>query len=319
MTLPTELTAAIEKYATWADAELKKEQDSNTSNEMLYHYTNVAGFRGIIESESAWFTDYRHMNDPSEIAHGIEMSHDVIREIKNGADGRLQLFLDCLADMMSPANFSRALEYFIGSFSRARDDLGQWQVYADNGRGIAIGFAPRLFRIENTTGMKPDEAAFVAPVVYDLRTVCGRHGTAIERAAEIFLRTADTHAVLLSDKGICIPFMQEFARGVIATPLIWNCLTSKHPAYAHEQEVRLIILGMHAKLALYMKTRIRGSEIVPYITYKMPVRREHSLGEIIVGPAANKDAERTVRTMLETFGITHDIPVSRSDIPYRAL
>jgi hypothetical protein len=32
---------------------------------------------------------------------------------------------------------------------------------------------------------------------------------------------------------------------MIASPLIWNCLTSKHPAYSHEQEVLLVILGLH--------------------------------------------------------------------------
>jgi hypothetical protein len=319
MTLPKELSDAIGSYNTWIDAELQKQQKAGTIKETLYHYTNMAGLRGIFESESIWFTDFRHLNDPSEIVHGIEMSHDVIRDLKTGADGRVSLFLDCLADMMSPVNFSKALEYLIGSFSRARDDLGQWRAYADNGKGVAIGFAPHLFGIENTTDQKPDEAAFVSPVIYDIGQVCSRHGAAIEQAAEIFLNTANAHQGLLANKTIGIPFMQDFARAVIASPLIWNCLTSKHPAYAHEQEVRLIILGLHDKLQPYIQTRIRGSEIVPYIPYRMAIQKQHSIGEIIVGPAANVDVERAVQTMLESLGIKHNIPISRSLIPYRAL
>ena len=319
MPLPPELLAMIAKYERWIDAELKKEQDANVIDKTLYHYTNVEGLRGIIESETVWFTDFRHMNDPSEIVHGIEISRDVIRNLKTGKDGRVAMFLDFLADMMRLDNFSRALEYFIGSFSRARDDLGQWRAYADNGRGVAVGFAPHLFAIENTTDKRPDEAAFVTPVVYDVGEASRRHTVAIDEAATIFFDTANAHGDLLRDKTIGIPFMQDFARAVIASPLIWNCLTSKHPAYAHEQEVRLIILGMHDKLRPYIRTRIRAGEIVPYIPYKMAVQKKPSIGEIIVGPAANRDAERTLKTMLESLGVTHDIPIGRSLIPYRAI
>jgi hypothetical protein len=319
MTLPAELAGAIARYSDWIDGELKKAQDANKIDATLYHYTSVAGFKGILESESIWFTDFRHMNDPSEISHGIELCRDVIRLMKPGKDGRLQLFLDCLADFMRLDNFSRSLEYFIGSFSRASDDLGQWRAYADNGRGVAIGFAPHLFEIENTTDMKANEAAFVSPVTYDMAAAAAQHERAIEKAEQIFLDTANAHRELLADKSVGIPFMQDFARTIIASPLIWNCLTSKHPAYVHEQEVRLITMGMHDKLGPFIRTRIRGADIVPYISHPTPVRKEQSIGHILVGPAANPDAERTVRTMLESVGIEHDIPISRSLIPYRAL
>jgi hypothetical protein len=319
MLLPTELEDAIAHYNRWIDGELKKEQDANRIGDTLYHYTNAAGLEGIIKSEAVWFTDYRHMNDPSEISHGIELCRDVIRLRKPGTDGRVALFLDCLADFMRLDNFSRALEYFIGSFSRAADDLGQWRAYSDNGRGIAIGFAPHLFGIEHTTDKSPDDVAFVSPVIYDLGAARQRLGTAIEQAERIFLDAANAHRDLLANKDVGIPFMQDMARAVIASPLIWNCLTSKHPAYAHEQEVRLIILGLHEKLRPYIRTRIRGADTVPYVAYKMPLQREYSIAHIIVGPAANSDAERTVRMMLESLGIRHDIPISRSVIPYRAL
>jgi hypothetical protein len=319
MALPTVLGEAIAAYDAWTDAQLQLAQTSNRIETTLYHYTSAAGLKGILESESVWFTDYRHLNDPSEVIHGIDMSHDVIRDLKTGNDGRVGLFLDMLADLMSPANFSRALDYFIGSFSRARDDLGQWRAYADNGRGYAIGLSPRLFQIENTTDMRPDEAAFVGPVMYDIGAVCTRHGIAIEKAMTIFLEMANAHDGLMRDKTVGIPFMEGLAKAVIASPLIWNCLTSKHPAYAHEQEVRLIILGLHEKLKPYIKTRVRGSEIVPYIPHKMPIRARHSIGKVVVGPAADPDAERTVRTLLESLGVDAAVPISRSDIPYRAM
>ena len=51
------------------------------------------------------------------------------------------------ADMFQQSNIEKTLEFFIASFSRDRDDLGQWRAYADDGRGFAIGFSPRLFKV----------------------------------------------------------------------------------------------------------------------------------------------------------------------------
>ena len=90
--------------------------------------------------------------------------------------------------------------------------------------------------------------------------------------------------------------MDQFVREVIASPLIWNCLTSKHPAYEHEQEVRLVVMGTPATISPFVTTRFRGSEIVPYIAQPMALRLEHKIAEIVVGPAAPPDSERTVRT-----------------------
>jgi len=35
---------------------------------------------------------------------------------------------------------NEAAHFFVGCFSAAGDDLGQWRGYADNGRGFALGF-----------------------------------------------------------------------------------------------------------------------------------------------------------------------------------
>src|SRR6202162_5813588 len=127
--------------------------------------------------------------------------------------------------------------------------------------------------------MRPNEASFVSRVIYDLDAASSRHDRAIEMAERIFLDVANAHRNILANKDIGIRFMQDFARAVIASPLIWNCLTSKHPAYTHEQEVRLIILGMHDKLRPHIQTRIRGADIVPYIPYKMAIRKAQSIGQ----------------------------------------
>ncbi len=44
-------------------------------DKILYHYTNVKGLMGILDSQCLWATDFRYTNDLSEIryAKGIMM------------------------------------------------------------------------------------------------------------------------------------------------------------------------------------------------------------------------------------------------------
>jgi len=141
--LPPELSDAIDTFNRWAAAYLQAEQDADVIGDALYHYTDGRGLQGVLRTGQIWFTDYRHLNDPSELVHGIEMAHDSARGLATGADGRVQLFLEMFSDMFRRENFYATLDFFIACFSRDRDDLGQWRAYADNGRGFAIGFAPR--------------------------------------------------------------------------------------------------------------------------------------------------------------------------------
>lgn len=314
--LDLRLQRAIDNFADWRARHLQVEQENSAINTALYHYTNLRGLRGIVEAGQIWFTDYRHLNDPSELIHGISIAHDVARMIASGADGRVGCFLNYLIDLYRLDNFADTLGFFIACFSRARDDLGQWRAYADNGRGIALGLSPSLFAVTDQPppGRLPE---FVGPVGYSLPDAGARNALCLEKAAELFQGVADANCELLADRSIGIPFMDEFAREVIASPLIWNCLTSKHPAYANEQEVRLVITGTPSMLSPHVTTRFRGNEVVPYIAQPIQIREPHKIAEIVVGPAAPPDTERTIRTMLKTIGVTWDIEISRSEIPYR--
>jgi hypothetical protein len=317
--LPSGLSAAIEELDEWTKRYMYSEDKKNRIDTALYHYTDARGLKGIFESETIWFTDYRHLNDPSELTHGIKMAHDVMNASPFRADAHGREFLDCLTDMLSPKNFSQ-FKFFVASFSRDRDQLNQWQVYADNGRGYAIGFKPRLFQVEQDgpDGLKPNEITFVGPMLYDIREVKKRQALAINKAVSIFLKAINANAEVVEDESTRDHFIQEFCRNIISAPLIWNCLTSKHPGYRHEREVRLLILNQEGNLTRYIQTRRRGSssEPVPYIPHSRPIRK--IIKEIVVGPAAGADAEPTVRAMLDSFKIDPNTPIRRSDIPYRA-
>jgi hypothetical protein len=54
------------------DAELR--QLPVPSKSPVYHYTNVHGLKGIVESDALWLTDRVHLNDPTELAYGLKFA-----------------------------------------------------------------------------------------------------------------------------------------------------------------------------------------------------------------------------------------------------
>jgi hypothetical protein len=93
------LLDAADKFRAWAKKAVEAEQQASTITTPLYHYTSGRGLKGILQSGQIWFTDYRHLNDPSELTHGIDMARDVARMIGTGADDSLRLFLENFADL----------------------------------------------------------------------------------------------------------------------------------------------------------------------------------------------------------------------------
>jgi hypothetical protein len=191
-----------------------------------------------------------------------------------------------VADLFSPDNMHRTFEFYIASFSRERDDLRQWQVYAGNGRGFALGLAPHLFAVEEKPDRKPHENVCVAPVHYGGDAGRLHHLPAIESAARIIADTVERKPKLMHDINKGMTFFDEMAKNLIVAESLLNSLTIKHGAYEHEREVRLFIVGEIAKLAPYLSTRTRGSDSVPFVKSDIPIQRPDSIAEIVVGPSA---------------------------------
>jgi hypothetical protein len=97
----------------------------------LYHYTNAEGFRGIVDKHEIWMTNTAFVNDPTEckalsnekdLFAGAVLSNE---HVKQAWDEFVENFAD----------FDRS-NYYIASFSEARDSLEQWRAYGN----FCIGF-----------------------------------------------------------------------------------------------------------------------------------------------------------------------------------
>jgi Protein of unknown function (DUF2971) len=317
--IPAPLLTAAALFQHWSADRLLRAQKEQTILEPLYHYTDASGLKGIIESQQIWFTSHRYLNDPSEIIFGTGAAQETIATVSAQRSGRVKIFCDVLADLFNVGNITKSLEYLVASFSRERDDLGQWRAYGRDGHGFALGLASHLFQVEEQKpDQKPNEVTVVYPVEYGRIRARDRYYEIVQKAADIFEDTVNNHEDLMRDKAVGIAFVENYAKEVIADEMIFVYLTSKHEAYEHEREVRLMMLGLHTKLKPYIETRVKNGELVAFVRHAMPIKEPGSIVEVVVGPSAGADAEHAVRSLLNSAGIQPTVPIRRSDIPYRS-
>jgi Protein of unknown function (DUF2971) len=314
--LPHTLEVAVQDYYDWSDKHFRTIESRRRSTDPLYHYTDMNGFAGILSSKQIWFTDYRHLNDQTELVHGIGIAKAMLA--KRFEEGLLGGFLfRWIDDLLRKRNFG-LMAFFIASFSRNGNDLGQWRAYADDGRGVAIRFSSKLFEANQAIDPDPRRNTFVGPVRYKDEQTRKRHANGFDKAAWV-ANTATRYARRhLRDKAIGMEFLNRLARAVIASPVIWNALTCKHHSYQHEAEVRLVILGLASKFKRKVSTRKRNGRVVRYIKYDLPLSEPNMIAEIVIGPAAPANAERLIKSHLQNAGIKYNVKIRRSRIPYRS-
>lgn len=111
--------------------------------DVLYHYTDAGGFAGIIERCRLWATDIRFLNDPLELRYAWEALIAALETAKRDKPEYSEAYDAALqAISMTNAADPDAIEdrIFSTSFSAEGDDYTQWRMYADDARGMALGF-----------------------------------------------------------------------------------------------------------------------------------------------------------------------------------
>lgn len=99
---------------------------------MIYHYCDKTAFNSIIANKQVWLTDIAKLNDRSEYKSGFDLILEVLKKMGLADRPVLQ---DIHTDKLN--NNFRIL---VGCFSKEGDVGSQWGLYADNSRGLSIGF-----------------------------------------------------------------------------------------------------------------------------------------------------------------------------------
>ena len=207
----------------------------------------------------------------------------------------------------------------------------------------AFGFSRDVFKSLSWTDGN-FAVRYSGQVYYDRDVIVGRHRAAIEKACGIVEALAERYPQLVygsiylrdfySEKLVdlnmlgaylrsknqseWIRFLDSLCLDVALAPIMWNCLTSKHPSYTQEKEFRVAVFGSESDEKKTIQVRLRGrSEIISYVQVPLPVKIVEAIAEIVVGPSAPSDTERSLQKKLRSLGGA-DIPIRRSTIPYRS-
>jgi hypothetical protein len=203
---------------------------------------------------------------------------------------------------------SPAFEFYLFSLNRHRDDHKQWEEYGDAARGFAIGFAPALFQADrDELNEQANENVHAGRVIYGDAATEIRHRRAVERAAGIVCRVGCANLDAIRRVGPAA-YLRGVALEVIASQLIWNCLTAKSVKYENEREVRYVIMNVRGKFDTHRKS-FRGKH---YVETPLSLKERGNIVEILVGPLAPTKAEATVAGILKKNNYPAGIPIRRS-------
>lgn len=196
-----------------------------------YYYCSLNTFLNIIKNKQIYLSDPLKMNDNLEIKWYLTRlnnekinSNDEIEEPESIFDMmkmRSHLY-STFEDFMEILNSKGQNSVYISCFSKEPDILSQWRAYAEDGRGVSIGF--NLEKLSKADNLLVREVIYTDDVVYDDR----------ESDVEI---VADTIGTVIREQNIKT---KEEQVEVFLHELIPELVKYKNPAFIEEKEVRLV-------------------------------------------------------------------------------
>lgn len=126
----------------------------------IYHYCSLEAFISIMENGSLRMCDIMKSNDSAEIEYGIKLLRGYLRNLclsfcnEHIVDSDIKEFFIGIDydELISQIIDNNQLIYYTACFSSEKDLLSQWRGYANDGKGVVIGFFTKDFMNENNFG-----------------------------------------------------------------------------------------------------------------------------------------------------------------------
>lgn len=131
---------------------------NDNSPDILYHYCNLSTFLSIISNKTLWLSNIGKSNDKLELNWLNKVFVDMVIEVKNEFLNRKNLekeksnfdFFQKVESFAKYISKDILSECWALCFSENGDLLSQWRGYADDGKGVSIGFSSDFFEDAQT-------------------------------------------------------------------------------------------------------------------------------------------------------------------------
>jgi hypothetical protein len=268
--------------------------------EALFHYTDFDGVSGILATRSLWLSKVSTLNDTSEI-------HLAVQQFKARAAQAAERLPSDEAEFVREAAVhledARRTNICVASFGEQADQLEHWRSYANDGRGIALGFRGAALR---EAGAGHDVR--LLRCVYDRAT----HARIVEDLLQLLLQAL--RAVRPRDAAARQVLVEDFRGAFLMTaPVI------KDAHFAGENEWRLVSMPRTPEDPRVTAILTGNQASVKFV---MPFCAESAapstiLSSVVIGPTEDPDnVADAVEVLCRRHGF--DAPDVRfSQIPYR--
>ena len=303
------------------------------ANNMIYHYTSIDSFVGMIENSRRsndkknlvfWASSIFAMNDPLEFQHGIELINSLANEYENEKQiNDVYRLSTSFADELTLCPFFKSTDIlldrffinppktpFVISFSRNEDDLAMWNLYGDKGKGVCLHFSEDI------------------PPFTETDSIISRHLMDVDYSNDIKNNVKLYSLFEQIFNEFLISLKKKRNIGELHVHRCWSmarlyhflCPFLKHHKYENEREVRISGLPINLDAIRY---RTRNGNIIPYVEAQINI--SHLKG-ITIGPCCDFDCiKRGINHILYMIDLNkdplsqEDLPIHRSSVPYRLL
>lgn len=269
----------------------------------LFHYTDAAAVKSIIENHEIWLTDVRYLNDTEEFRGGAAFIQRSLAKINklHEHDDRMLRAASYINDLDSEYFENELLQKpkFICSFSQKEDLLSQWRSYGS----YAIEFDRGVLQ-NSMLGIDMD---LVDCIYCDHQKEVDSENL-VKKVLNDLALSGDAHAVPS-------PGLDVLAKDKLVD--LCHIFKSKHFIEESEARARYSDSVWSEKI----NYRVRNGILVPYIPFSF---FEGCIKSIHIGPMENQYlAAQAMKMFLEKYNSkyrgTFHIDVICSKIPYRTL
>lgn len=279
--------------------------------DILWHYTNAAGFLGIFRSGKLWATNTDYLNDASEIRHARRLVLKAVSDRRSDALSREEHeMLNFLCECMG-SNATRPV--FVTSLSAAKNELSQWRAYGGGSGSFALGF--HVTSLLTAMGKNTETRFNLYKCIYDessSRALCQRF---VEGLLEAFRAQRAASRPGANDD-------QEMTGLVHEAVWLFDTLAPliKHPDFIAEAEWRLVSDPVDLKKRP-IRLREGKAGIVPYLELTIAKDKTDPRFTVhtLVGPSIRHDPRNKNLAQIaycDDF-ILQPFPVEPSATPYR--
>lgn len=260
----------------------------------IFHYTDLHGLKGIIESNSLWATHFSFLNDSNELIHGMNCLENALQYLQNDFSPKTLQFIQ---QALTHFKMHRAAHVYNISFCLQPDLLSQWRGYGST-QGVCLEF---------------DDAELFASLelaqyqTFKNRVIYTKENSTVEARAEIltFFHQPEVQAAINAD------VMHEIIQ---ATKLAHSLPPFfKNDGFQEEQEFRMVVLPEEPFEGVNF--RVNGSGLVPYLIIKS--KDKLPLKSIRIGPSSNRAMMKEGISFLLLSKGYRNTKISFTETPFR--